>query len=79
MSLIKPASCRSGIREGRLEFCLITSTGKRRWSFPKGVIDPGETPPRTALKEAAEEAGLRGEICGKAAGHLPSIRNWAGP
>lgn len=55
-------------RQGQLEFCLITSTGKRRWSFPKGVIDPGETPPQTALKEAAEEAGLRGEICGKPLG-----------
>jgi 8-oxo-dGTP pyrophosphatase MutT (NUDIX family) len=55
-------------RQGQLEFCLITSTGKRRWSFPKGVIDPGETPVQTALKEAAEEAGLRGEICGKPLG-----------
>jgi 8-oxo-dGTP pyrophosphatase MutT (NUDIX family) len=55
-------------RQGRLEFCLITSTSKRRWSIPKGVIDRGETPSRTALKEAAEEAGLRGEICGKPLG-----------
>ena len=55
-------------RQGRLEFCLITSTGRRRWSFPKGVIDPGETPAETALKEAAEEAGLQGEICGKPLG-----------
>ncbi|MCU0959245.1 MAG: NUDIX hydrolase [Pirellulaceae bacterium] len=55
-------------RRGQLEFCLITSTGKRRWSFPKGVIDPGETPAETALKEAAEEAGLAGEICGKPLG-----------
>jgi 8-oxo-dGTP pyrophosphatase MutT (NUDIX family) len=56
------------IRRGQLEFCLITSTGKRRWSFPKGVIDPGETPAETALKEAAEEAGLAGEICGEPLG-----------
>lgn len=56
------------IRQGQLEFCLITSTGRRRWSFPKGVIDPGETPAETALKEAAEEAGLQGEICGKPLG-----------
>ena len=56
------------IRGGQLEFCLITSTGRRRWSFPKGIIDPGETPAETALKEAAEEAGLRGEICGKPLG-----------
>jgi 8-oxo-dGTP pyrophosphatase MutT (NUDIX family) len=56
------------IRGGQLEFCLITSNGRRRWSFPKGIIDSGETPAETALKEAAEEAGLRGEICGKPLG-----------
>ncbi len=50
-------------REGQLEFCLITSTGKRRWCFPKGIIDPGESAAETALKEAEEEAGLQGEIC----------------
>jgi 8-oxo-dGTP pyrophosphatase MutT (NUDIX family) len=55
-------------RRGRLEFCLITSTSRGRWLFPKGEIDKGETPAQTALKEAAEEAGLRGEICGKPLG-----------
>lgn len=45
-----------------LEFCVITSLKKKRWIFPKGIIDPGETPELTALKEAYEEAGLRGEI-----------------
>lgn len=47
---------------GALEFCLITSLSKGRWGFPKGTIDPGETYRETALKEAYEEAGLRGEI-----------------
>ena len=47
---------------GSLEFCLITSLSKGRWGFPKGTIDPGETYRETALKEAYEEAGLRGEI-----------------
>lgn len=55
-------------RDGRLEFCLITSTSRRKWSFPKGIIDKGESPTDTALKEAAEEAGLKGEICGKPLG-----------
>ena len=49
--------------ERGLEFCLITASGNpRKWGFPKGAIDPGETPPEAALKEAWEEAGLRGEI-----------------
>ncbi|MFO7906623.1 MAG: NUDIX hydrolase [Planctomycetota bacterium] len=49
-------------RDRETEFCLITSSGKRRWGFPKGIIDPGETPTETALKEAEEEAGVTGEI-----------------
>jgi 8-oxo-dGTP pyrophosphatase MutT (NUDIX family) len=51
-------------REERVEFCLITSIRKGRWGFPKGIIDPGETPVETALKEAHEEAGLHGRIVG---------------
>jgi phosphohistidine phosphatase len=51
-------------RDGELELCLITTTGKRRWGFPKGIIDPGESEEETALKEAAEEAGLSGEVDG---------------
>ncbi len=57
------------IRQGRLEFCLITSSKKRHWCFPKGLIDPGETAVDTALKEAEEEAGLLGEICGEPLGN----------
>lgn len=49
-------------RQGPLEFCLITSAQKSHWAFPKGTIDPGETWEQTALKEAHEEAGLRGTI-----------------
>ena len=44
----------------RLEICLITSSHGPRWGFPKGVIDPGETAEETGLKEAYEEAGIRG-------------------
>ncbi len=28
------------------------------WDFPKGLVEPGEDPMKTALREAAEEAGL---------------------
>jgi 8-oxo-dGTP pyrophosphatase MutT (NUDIX family) len=45
-----------------VELCVITSIKKKRWIFPKGIIDAGETREQTALKEAYEEAGLRGEI-----------------
>lgn len=53
---------------GGWEFCLITSLSKRRWGFPKGIIDPGETALQTALKEAQEEAGLWGEVIGEPLG-----------
>jgi 8-oxo-dGTP pyrophosphatase MutT (NUDIX family) len=55
-------------RGEQIEFCLITSTGKGAWGFPKGIIDPGDTPVDTALKEAKEEAGLRGRIQGEPLG-----------
>jgi 8-oxo-dGTP pyrophosphatase MutT (NUDIX family) len=52
-----------------LEFCLITAAGKpHKWLIPKGVIDPGESPPETALKEAWEEAGLRGDLIAEPVG-----------
>jgi 8-oxo-dGTP pyrophosphatase MutT (NUDIX family) len=53
---------------GHYEFCLITSVKRGRWIFPKGIIDPGETYVETALKEAYEEAGIRGEIVGEPIG-----------
>ncbi len=32
----------------------------RHWDFPKGLMEPGETPKQTALREVAEESGLTG-------------------
>ncbi len=54
--------------ENDCEICLITSISSGRWGFPKGLIDPGETATQTALKEAQEEAGLRGHIVGQPLG-----------
>ena len=47
-----------------LSFCLITTSDGAKWGFPKGIIERGDTPPTTALKEAREEAGLSGRIVG---------------
>ena len=55
-------------RGGELEFCLVTSSRKGRWGFPKGIVDPGESLRRTAIKEAWEEAGLRGRVEGRLLG-----------
>jgi ADP-ribose pyrophosphatase YjhB (NUDIX family) len=34
------------------------------WSFPKGVVEPGETADAAALRELREEAGLEGRVMG---------------
>lgn len=61
-------------REGRLELCLITNR-RGQWGFPKGIIDPGETPEETALKESEEEAGLLGRISKEPLGEY-RYRKW---
>ena len=50
--------------ETGLEICLITARRSQRWGFPKGGLSGKETIPEAALKEALEEAGLRGIIVG---------------
>jgi 8-oxo-dGTP pyrophosphatase MutT (NUDIX family) len=47
---------------GGLEFLLVQTSQGGRWTFPKGRIEPGETPSAAAAREAAEEAGVEGEI-----------------
>ncbi len=32
------------------------------WALPKGLVDPGETPAETAVREAAEETGLAARL-----------------
>lgn len=34
-------------------------------ALPKGIVDPGEKPEQTALREVQEEAGLQAELIGK--------------
>ena len=51
---------------GRLEVALITRRQGKSWIVPKGNIEPGESPRRSARREASEEAGLLGRM-----GHLP--------
>ena len=41
------------------EVCLISDG--RYWGFPKGHVDPGETPESAAMREIAEETGIHPE------------------
>jgi len=63
------------LRNGEPEFCLITSSSGKRWGFPKGIIDPGDTTVETALKESWEEAGIDGRIEGGPLGYY-TYRKW---
>jgi 8-oxo-dGTP pyrophosphatase MutT (NUDIX family) len=55
-------------RKKGVEVCLLRNRGSSKWKIPKGFVDPGETPPQSALKEASEEAGLKGGIVGESIG-----------
>jgi len=39
-----------------------TRKGDLAWGLPKGVVEPGEQPEQTALREVREETGLQAEI-----------------
>ncbi|MFQ0813793.1 DNA mismatch repair protein MutT [Brucella anthropi] len=47
---------------GTLKVLVITSRGTGRWIIPKGWPQIGRTLAQTALREAYEEAGIRGEV-----------------
>lgn len=44
---------------------LISTRKKKKWTLPKGIIEPGHSPRASAAKEALEEAGIRGQIHGQ--------------
>ena len=50
------------IRKERIEVALVTTSNGKRWIVPKGSIDEGERPRDAAIREAEEEAGLRGVV-----------------
>jgi len=50
------------IRKERVEVALITTSAGKGWVLPKGWVDEGERPREAAIREAEEEAGLRGVV-----------------
>ncbi len=55
------ALCLRG-RPGRREVLLVSSLGTGRWIIPKGWPMRGRTLAEAALREAWEEAGVKGEV-----------------
>ena len=64
---------------GRWVVAAIRPSGKKEgvWALPKGLIDPGESPEQTALREVAEETGAHGRSQGKL-GDVRYVYTWAG-
>jgi 8-oxo-dGTP pyrophosphatase MutT (NUDIX family) len=50
------------IRGGGIEFQLVQTRGRGRWTFPKGSAEPGLTHAQAAALEAFEEAGVHGRM-----------------
>ncbi len=47
---------------GKTYILLITTRKKKKWTLPKGIVEPDLSPEESALQEAYEEAGIEGEI-----------------
>jgi 8-oxo-dGTP pyrophosphatase MutT (NUDIX family) len=58
---MKKASCGIFVLSASGELLLCHATGTSRWDIPKGAADAGESQQQTALRETAEETGLRFE------------------
>ncbi|NEW53552.1 NUDIX hydrolase [Nocardia cyriacigeorgica] len=54
---------------GAIEIAVIHRPKYEDWSLPKGKLDPGETPVLAAIREVAEETGLRCRL-GRYLGHV---------
>lgn len=61
------------IRKERLEVALVTRSGGKGWIVPKGSVDAGERPRDAAIREAEEEAGLRGVVTRKPLGRYRHV------
>lgn len=47
---------------GSAEVVIVSVGGLTRWQLPKGLVDKGENPEVTAVREAREEAGVSSEV-----------------
>jgi 8-oxo-dGTP pyrophosphatase MutT (NUDIX family) len=52
---------------GRWWFAAVRPQGKKVgvWALPKGLVDAGESPAETALREGFEETGVAGRLAAK--------------
>jgi len=64
---------------GRVWFAAVRPRGRTEdvWALPKGLVDSGETPAETALREGWEETGVRGRLVSKL-GDTRYVYTWEG-
>ena len=64
---------------GRWWFAAVRPQGKREgtWALPKGLVDAGEAPAETALREGFEETGVEGRL-GAKLGDVRYVYTWDG-
>ena len=62
---------------GDWHLAAIRPGGKNVWALPKGLIGEGEDPATTALREIAEETGVRGRLVEKL-GDVRYVYTWKG-
>ncbi|MBA2614740.1 MAG: NUDIX hydrolase [Actinobacteria bacterium] len=62
---------------GRWFVAAIRPGGKDVWALPKGLVGEGEEPAATALREVAEETGVRARLAGKL-GDVRYVYTWKG-
>lgn len=55
-----------------IEVALISVGKPARWQLPKGLVDAGETPEVTAVREVREETGVTASLLGK----IETIEYW---
>lgn len=58
------------VSAGSIEVLLIKPAGRNRWQLPKGLVEPGERPDMTAVREVREETG----VCAAVVAPLPPVR-----
>ena len=78
---MRPATLKNQVSSGgvifrkhnnTVEIAMVAIKGGNVWCLPKGLIDKGEVPEKTALREVSEETGLSGRIIEK----LGEITYW---
>jgi 8-oxo-dGTP pyrophosphatase MutT (NUDIX family) len=65
--------------QGRSWLAAVRPQGKPEgiWALPKGLVDSGESPEETALREGFEETGVRGRLDSKL-GDVRYVYTWQG-